>query len=547
MKGSERFAEAIIKILELEDVKYIFGHPGEQILPIYEAIRNSKIEHVLMRHEQGAAHAADAYARVSGKFGVCIATAGPGALNLAMGVATAYKDSVPLLILTGDVPTYLRGDDVFQEIDVREVFAPITISSYSIKTPEEGILKLKKAIEMFNSGKKGPIHLILPSDVLNCEMDASLIYSEIDTYPEIKDSNLDNNVIEALKLIHNAKKPLILAGNGIFWSKSSDKLLKFVENHNVPVTTTYPARGVFPDYNPLYLGMIGIRGTESANFAGKNADLIITLGSRLSERTRAGLGKARTIQVNLDKKSLKGDINILQDVGVFLDSMMDLEVVDREKWLIELEKYSKKYKINTDYDDIPIKPQTAIKEILDAAKDSIIVNDAGSHTTWVTLLQRIKKPGLFISSGGFAPMGYALPAAVGASLAEPEKPVVVIVGDGGFQMTVQELATIMQRNLPVIICIINNSSLGIIKQWQKMNYGDTYQVELENPDFIKLAAAYGINSKRVDSPGEVYRTVFKALNLRKPYLIEVIVDENEEIPLPHEMNNFLNEVRLDMD
>lgn len=536
MKGPERFAEAIIKILELEGVKYIFGHPGEQILPIYEALRNSEMEHVLMRHEQGAAHAADAYARISGKFGVCIATAGPGALNLTMGVATAYKDSVPLLILTGAVPADLGGDDVFQDIDVGEVFAPITLSSYSIKTPEEGILKLKEAIEMFKNGKTGPIHLILPSDVLNMEMDASIIHSKIDTTTEIKDVTLDNDVIEALKLIHSAEKPLIIAGNGIFWSKSSDKLLKFAESHNVPVSATYPARGVFPDENSLYLGMIGIRGTEAANFAGKNADIIIALGSRLSERTRAGIGKSRIIQVNQDKKVLKGDINIQKDVGVFLDALFNLEVVEREEWLHDLKKYSNKYKIKTDFDDIPIKPQTAIKEILDAAEDCIIVNDAGSHTTWVTLLQRIKEPGSFIFSGGFAPMGYALPAAVGASLAEPEKPVVVIVGDGGLQMTVQELAVIVQLNLPVIICLINNHSLGIIKQWQRMNYGNTYQVELQNPDFIKLAEAYGMDSKRVNSPGEVHMAVIKALNLKIPYLIEVTVDKDEEIPLPLKMN-----------
>lgn len=539
MKSPERFAQAIIKILELEGVKYIFGHPGEQILPIYEALRNSEIEHILMRHEQGAAHAADAYARISGKFGVCVATAGPGALNLIMGVATAYKDSVPLLILTGDVPTDLRGDDVFQEIDVREVFAPITISSYRIKTPEDGVLKLKEAIEMFRMGKTGPINIILPSDVLNMEMDVSLINSEIDKNHEKIDKenvDLDNNVTEALKLISSAEKPLIVAGNGIFWSKSSNKLLKYAESHYVPVSATYPARGVFPDDNPLYLGMIGIRGTEAANFAGKNADLIIALGSRLSERTRAGIGNSRIIQVNLDKKAFKGDINIQEDVGVFLDTMFNLEVFDRGKWLQELKKYSKRYKINTDFDNIPIKPQTAINEILEAAGDSIIVNDAGSHTTWVTLLQRIKEPGSFIFSGGFAPMGYALPAAVGASLAEPEKPVVVIVGDGGFQMTVQELASIVQRNLPVIVCLINNQSLGIIKQWQLMKYGETYQVELQNPDFIKLAVAYGMDSKRVDTPGEVYLAVKEALNLKIPYLLEVIVDKDEEIPLPHEMH-----------
>ncbi len=527
-----RFAQRVVEVLELEGVKYVFGHPGEQILPLYEVLRKSRVKHILMRHEQGAAHAADAYARISGKFGVCIASAGPGALNLTMGVATAYKDSVPILVITGDVPSNMRGCDAFQEVDTSTVFEPITIRSSRIKNPEDGILKLKEAIELVRQGKTGPVHLSIPRDVWDGELDNALINRKISLPNHIDSRELNKNIDKAIELLEKAQRPLIIAGAGVFWSKAADKLINFANRNKIPVSTTYHARGVFPDDNPLFLGMIGVRGTEASRFAGENADLIVALGARLSERTMNGVGQCRIVQVNLDEKSLKGDVNIEEDVGAFLDSITDLNMALHGSWLDELAEYARYYEIDTDFDDVPVKPQRAIKEILDASEDSIVVDDAGSHTTWVTLLQRIKEPATFIFSGGFAPMGYAIPASVGASLAEPQKSVVVIVGDGGFQMTLQELATISELKLPVTICMINNSSLGIIKQWQKMHYGSTYSVELKNPDFIKLAESYGIEAIRIDSPGEIYPAVKKALTLKKPYFIEVVVDRDEEVPLP---------------
>lgn len=527
-----RLSDAIVQILESENVKHIFGHPGEQILPLYDALRQSKIKHVLMRHEQGAAHAADAYARISGKFGLCIASAGPGALNLTMGIATAYKDSVPMLIITGDTPTNLKGGNVFQEIDVCKVFKPITLRSYDIKTPEEGILKLKEAINIFKYGKTGPVHLSYPKDVLEDLVDESLIHREIVPSSSVNLKDLNEGINTAIKVIENAKKPVILAGAGVIWSNAMDKVLNFAENHRIPISTTYHAQGIFPADHPLFLGMMGIRGTEASKFAGENSDVLIVLGSRLSERTKAGIGECKIIQVNLDEENLKGDINIQQDVGEFIDSLNDLKVINTQEWVNELSEYSTSHKIKTDYDDIPIKPQRAIREILDATEDSIIVNDAGSHTTWLTLLYNVKKPSSFIFSGGFAPMGYGIPGAVGASLANPQKNIVVIVGDGGFQMTCQELATIVQLNLPVLICIINNGSLGVIKQWQKIYYGKTYEVELQNPDFVKLGESYYIDSKRIELPGKLSKTIKQALNLRKPYLIDIVVDKEECTPLP---------------
>ncbi len=523
-----RCADALVEILESNGVKFIFGHPGEQILPFYDALRNSSIKHVLMRHEQGAVHAADGYARASGNFGVCTASAGPGALNLTMGIATTYKDSVPLIVITGDVPSDLRGGGVFQEIDLEEIFKPITLETFHIHDPEDGVLKLKKAIGMIKYGKTGPVHLNFPKDVLNSPLENSVLKHGVEYYPKTDLSKIDN----ALKFIEQSKRPLILAGAGVIWSNAADNLRSFVKEHKIPVTTTFHARGVLPEDHPLCLGMIGLRGTDAANFAGENCDVLLALGCRFSERTLVGIGDCRIIHVNLDEHVLRGDVKILGDVGKFLKEISNLKSIETENWLNELKNQKRSYDIKTDYNEVPIKPQRAVKEIIDASGDSIIVTDAGAHTTWVTLLVKVMRPSSLIFSGGFGPMGFGVPASIGASFANPKKSIIVITGDGGFQMTSQELATIAQKKLHILICIINNSSLGIIKQWQDLYYKERFEVELDNPDFVELARSYGIEAETVDSPGDVFRSVRKALKLKKPYLIDVMVDKEEKIPLP---------------
>ena len=527
-KDKMRCADALVKILELNGVKFIFGHPGEQILPFYDALRSSNIKHILMRHEQGAVHAADGYARVSGDFGVCISTAGPGALNLAMGVATAFKDSIPMIVITGDVDTNLKGTNVFQDIDIEGVFRPITLKTFHIEDPEDGILKLKKAIEMLKHGKTGPVHLNFPKDVLNACVDVFSLTAKCVEYDDIS----LNDIGDAIKLIEMSERPLILAGTGVIWAHAVDKLRNFSINHSIPVATTYSARGVLPEDHPLCLGMIGLRGTTAANFAGKNCDLLIALGCRFSERTVLGIGNPEIIHVNFDSEVLEGNIKINGDVGRFLDKVGDITVKCNDKWLQELNNHKRTYKIKTNYNDVPVKPQRAVKEILDASGDSTTISDAGTHTTWVTLLKKVKKPSSLLFSGGFGPMGYGLPAAIGASLADPTEKVVLVVGDGGFQMTMQELAVIAQENLPILICIINNCCLGIIKQWQDMHYRERYEVELENPDFLEIADAYGIKSKRVNAPGEIFNAVKNALDLNEPYLMDILVDKEEGIILP---------------
>jgi acetolactate synthase-1/2/3 large subunit len=528
-----RCADALVKILELNGVKFIFGHPGEQILPLYDALRLSHVKHVLMRHEQGAAHAADGYARASANIGVCIATGGPGALNLVMGVATAYKDSVPLIVITGDVSRDMKGRNGFQDMDIAAVFNPITLESFEIKSPEEGVLTLQMALNTLKYGKKGPIHLNFPKDVLEMYVDELIIKSIYDNDKELYTDRTDYHDLKSVtKLLENAKKPCIIAGAGVVWSHASNILIEFAEDHGIPVATTYPARGVIPENHPLSMGMLGLRGTDAANYAGKNCDVLLALGCRFSERTVLGIGDCKIIHINIDQSVLEGDIKIEGDVKEFLNKIRNLKLNKTESWLSDIKKYSNRPNIKTDYTTVPIKPQTAIKEIMDTAADSIVVNDAGTHTTWVTLLRCVKTPSSLLFSGGFGPMGYGVPGAIGAALANPDKSVVAVVGDGDFQMTSQELATIKELNLPILICIINNSCLRIIKQWQEIHYEGSFQVDLENPDFLKMAEAYHINAERVNSPGKVSDAVEYALNSKKPYLIDIIVDENESIPLP---------------
>lgn len=521
-------ADALVKILEKEGIKFVFGHPGEQILPLYQAMRTSSIKHILMRHEQGAAHAADGYARASFQPGVCVASAGPGALNMVMGVATAYKDSVPLLVITGDVTSQLKGQNVFQDVDINAVFEPITLQSHMIKDPIEGVKIIKEAFIILKKGKTGPMHLNFPRDLLQEEIDESLLDESVEVTIQTDWSDFK----QAESLLEKSQKPLILAGAGVLWSHATRDLRIFAEKHQIPVATTYPARGVFSEDHPLSLGLLGIRGTEAANFAGVNSDIILALGCRLSERTQKGLGDVPIIHVNLDKDVLKGKLNIQADVGEFIGKINEISTENTLKWLEELKMHDKTHKIQTVFEETPLKPQEAIKEILVNMGDSTLVNDAGSHTTWVNLIMKVIKPSSMIFSGGFGPMGYGIPASVGVSLARPHKNVVVVVGDGGFQMTVQELATIAELELPILICLINNKSLGIIRQWQELYYDGSFQVKLENPDFVKLANAYHIKAKIVDSPDDVKDAVQDGLKLNKPVLIEIIVDDNEDIPLP---------------
>ena len=506
-------ADNIVKILEEEGIENVFGIPGEQIMPLYKSLSTSNINHILTRHEQAAAHAADGYYRSSGKIGVCIATASPGALNFTMALATAFKDNVPILVLTGDNELKYRGSDHFQSTPQVEMFKHITRASYNPLNGTEAMYVLRAAIYELKTMPKGPIHINLSKDVLLQEE-----FDDFDLCYLCEDDM--SNIGRAQELIDSAKKPLLVLGAGAISQKENIEML--AKMYQIPITTTFHGKGIISELDDINLGLVGIRSTPRAKYAIENADCIIALGIKASERTLPEIPD-NLIHVNLNKDVLVGDYPIHGKVEDFL-SEINFKKVD---WLDEILEINNDIELDGLDDDL--KPQSAIKRILNRFADNIIASDAGSHTTWTTLLKKSKRPGQLLFSGAMAPMGYGLPAAIGASVATGER-VVVINGDGDFQMNLQELATLKSNNLDVIVFILNNSEFGIIRQWQEDFYDmESYQVKLDNPDFVKLAASYGIDAIRTDNLEDLELILDK--DLKGPLVVEVVV-ESENIPLP---------------
>lgn len=508
-------ADNIVKILEEEEIFDVFGIPGEQIMPLYKALSTSSINHFLTRHEQAAAHAADAYARSSGKIGVCISTASPGALNFTMAVATAYNDSVPMLILTGDNELKYRASNYFQTTPQKEILEQITQASYNPLNGTEAMYMLRASIYELKNFPKGPIHINLSKDVLLQEDfdDFDLCYLCEDDL-----SNLEN----AQKLIDKSERPMLILGAGA--ASQAENIRKTIEKYSIPVTTTFHGKGIVPDTHELNLGLCGIRATPRSRYAFENSDCIIGLGIKASERTLPEIPE-NFIHVNINKDVLVGDYPIHAKVEDFLDEIR----FKKNNWLNEILEIENSEVIAGVDDDL--KPQAAIKRILERFSDKIVTADAGSHTTWTTLLMKSLKPGQFLFSGAMAPMGYGLPSAIGASIATGEQ-VISINGDGGIQMNLQEFATLKEYDLDVIVFILNNSEFGIIRQWEEDFYDmDEYQVRLSNPDFTKLASSYAIDVVRVDNLGDLELLLDN--ELVGPLVVEVIV-ERENIPLPDE-------------
>ena len=600
-------AEALIKLLEEDGVKHIFGHPGEQILPFYKALKDSSIEHILTRHEQGAAHAADAYARSSGNYGLCVSTAGPGAMNLVMGVATAFKDSVPILVITGDNDYSKKDEDIFQNSPINSVFEDITIKSFHPSSGKSAIFNLIEALVMLHKYPKGPVHINLSKDILlevidldDVDLkgivdsfghdifnlvDSSLkifdeeissfddfydlvnifdnhfiyyggklvfiddFHSKFDSFSKNSMEDVDNNINLAIEKVKLSRKPLVIVGNGIVWGKAIDKLSTLVSKTWVPIATTFHSKGIISESDKLNLGIVGLRGTSLANYAYENSDCILVLGARLSERTIAACDyadvKDKIIHVNIDEDCLKGNINLSMDASEFLDVLLkEIESKDYKNnefilyndWINEIYSHYEELIVDgiDDIEDnhIPLRPPFAINKIVNAFKGSYFLSDAGTHTTWTTLLSKNDKFGKLLFSGGFGPMGYGLPASIGVAIAHPDDQVVVICGDGDIQMVIQELATIREYDLNVNIFIIDNSQLGIIRQWEETVYDmDKYQIELANPDFAKLAEAYGIDSMKVESREDLDLAIDGAFSSNHAFLVDVCVCE-ENIPLP---------------
>ncbi len=555
-------AEAVMRSLEELGVKYIFGYPGGAVLPLYAALQKSRIQHILVRHEQAAAHAADGFARVTGRTGVCLATSGPGACNLVTGLATAYMDSVPLVAFTGQVATGYVGTDAFQEVDITGITMPITKHNYLVKNAQELPRVIGEAFHIASTGRPGPVLIDIPKNVAETEIDFSGIPSfTLRGYrPTYKGHN--QQIVNAVKMILRSQKPVIYAGGGIIRSGAEAELQKLAELLQVPVTVTLSALGSFPAKHELSLGMLGIHGSSAANLAVSKCDCLIALGSRFDERVTNDLPKfapqASVIHVDIDPaeigKNRAVNLPIVGDLRSILRDMLPLaqkalqEKTDdyqkeRLKWLEQIKKWQKKYPYSYDTiqpqnKDLPeenktIKPQLVIKELADRTSgQAVLAVDVGQHQMWTAQYYPFALPRTFISSCGLGTMGYALPAAVGASFGtEKKKKIYVVTGDGGFQMNMAELATAAENNLPLVILIINNGRLNLVRQLQDTYYqGNQFAVEFSlTPAFEKLGDVFGFPSYSVNDLNELTEALKAAERSEGPVLINCFVDKDENV------------------
>ena len=542
LKGSEIIMECLIR----EGVDVMFGYPGGAILPTYDAMSQYKdrIHHVLVRHEQGASHMADGYARATGRVGVCIATSGPGATNLVTGLATAMMDSSPIIAITGQVAIPAIGSDAFQETDVTGVTLPVTKHNYLVTDVDELAYTIKEAFYIARTGRPGPVLIDVPKDVQNAVTE--YIYPEHDiTLPGYHPPSAarQDDIDHALRLIQEAERPVILAGHGVMMSGAMPELRELAEKAQIPVALTLLGKGAMPEDHPLVIGMMGMHGEASSNLAIQEADLLIALGMRFDDRVTGNLKtyavNARKIHVDIDRselnKNVKVDVGIAGDLKTVLDQLLPkLQSKAHQPWLRQirdwLEDSSERDILNY---ETPGKLLTA-QVINDIWKltggDAITVTDVGQHQMLEAQYYPHQRPSTLLTSGGLGTMGFGFPAAIGAKFGKPDEEVWAIVGDGGFQMTLCEMATAVQENINVNIAIINNHFLGMVRQWQELFYEKRYQATpMFNPDFCKLAAAYKIPSVRVTQRDEIEDAVRFARNTEGPTLIEFVVEKEEMV------------------
>lgn len=542
-----RGGEAIIESLKRMGVNTIFGYPGGQTIPFYDMLYDADMDHILVRHEQCAAHAADGFARASGKVGVCLATSGPGATNLVTGIATAYMDSSPIIAITGQVPTHLIGNDAFQEADIIGITMPITKHSFQPKDPNLIPSIVKTSFEIAESGRPGPVLIDVPKEIQEGELDSfddSLI-STPGYNPTLK-GNI-KQVRKARDLIRESKKPIILAGAGVILANASQELKELSYLINAPVMTSLLGKGAIDETDDMALGMLGMHGRKVANDSINESDLIIAVGIRFSDRATGRLDSfapnSKIIHIDIDPaeigKNVDVDLPIVGDAKNVLSSLNNVlkdyeSNEDAKKWVKLLIERKKECFPRVTYDDIPLKPQSVIREISEVlTPDSILTTDVGQNQMWAAHFYDTQKPRKFISSGGLGTMGFGLPAAIGAKVACPEDPVVSINGDGGFLMVCQELATIKDYDIPVIAVVLENRTLGMVYQWQNLLYNGRYsETKLgTSPDFVKLAESFGVNATRIIKPGETKEALKSAIKDNEPILLDVIIDKDETLPM----------------
>ena len=541
-------AEILIKCLEAEGVDLIFGYPGGAVIDVYHELHQSSIRHILVRHEQAAVHAADGYARASGKVGVALVTSGPGATNAVTGVASAYMDSIPVVVFTGQVPTALIGNDAFQEVDIVGITMPCTKHSFLVKDASDLVRCVSQAFHLARTGRPGPVVVDLPKDVMQARAEF--------TYPgQVRIEGYQPNyephpgqLRKAFELILGAERPVIYGGGGIIAAGASQELAEFARRLRLPVTMTLMGLGGFPAHDPLWLGMLGMHGTYQANMAVGNCDLLLAIGARFDDRVTGKVAefapKAKVIHIDIDPSSIQKNVQVdvpvvgdckaaLRKLNCFLDEMNGHDWSEaRSEWLGMIEQWKASRPLTYCQDpDGAIKPQYVVETIHRlTGGDAIIATEVGQNQMWAAQFYHVNSPNSFLSSGGLGCMGYGLPAAIGGQLARPDRPVINIAGDGSIQMNIQELATAVHYNVPVKIAILNNGYLGMVRQWQQLFKDRRYAfTDITAPDFVRLAEAYGAVGIRVTRPDEVEPAIRQALAIDKTVVMDFVVEREENV------------------
>jgi acetolactate synthase-1/2/3 large subunit len=531
--------------LHEEGVDTIFGFPGGAVIDIYDQLVKTDIRHILVRHEQGAVHAADGYARASGRVGVCLVTSGPGATNTVSGIASAYMDSSPLVVLTGQVPTHLIGNDAFQEVDIVGITRPCTKHNYQVTNIEDLASIIKEAFYLARSGRPGPVLVDLPKDVMQAATEYKAVKDlKIRTYNPTYEPNM-KQLPKVVELIKEAQRPVVFAGGGITLSGAFEELAAFARKIQAPVTTTLMGLGTFPAKDPLWLGMIGMHGTYRANMASGECDLLISIGVRFDDRVTGRpdtfAPKAKIVHIDIDPTSIRknipvsipivGDCKItLQSLNRLLDEngLGDLGEKHRN-WLSQIKEWKETRPLAYEQKDV-IKPQFVVEKLYELTGGAaIITTEVGQNQMWAAQYYHFNFPNRLLTSGGLGCMGFGLPAAIGAQIAHPESLVVDIAGNGSIQMNIQEMATAVQYNLPVKIAVLNNRYLGMVRQWQEFFYERRYAcTEMDHePDFVKLAEAYGAVGLRATRPEEVGSVLDQGLSISRPVIMDFVVEKEE--------------------